>query len=141
MRKGIKLLWMKFSSILISQRFIEFNIKSVMRFVLLSLIVLLIITSSCHQSFQDSTEIMDLSGIWNFQLDPDNVGMKDKWFRTCKRCYKLYWTVCKKSCICDACKKPPGHSNKCKPRYNEVTKWTTKKKTNPRKTTQKKPRK
>ncbi len=51
-----------------------------MKLSLLSLIVLLIITTSCQQSFQDFTEIADLSGTWKFQLDPDNLGMKDKWF-------------------------------------------------------------
>jgi hypothetical protein len=51
-----------------------------MRFSFLSLVVLLIVTTGCHQSIQDFTEIKDLSGTWKFQLDPDNVGMSDKWF-------------------------------------------------------------
>ena len=52
----------------------------IMKYSLIYIVVLLMITSGCHQSFQDSTEIMDLSGTWKFQLDPENVGMKDKWF-------------------------------------------------------------
>ncbi len=51
-----------------------------MRFALLSITVLLMFTTACHQSYQDYSEIKDLSGIWKFQLDPDNIGMRDQWF-------------------------------------------------------------
>jgi len=34
----------------------------------------------CNQSFRDYSEIADLSGGWKVQLDPDDVGMKEKWF-------------------------------------------------------------
>jgi len=46
----------------------------------MSVVVLLIIITGCHQPFQDHNEIMDLSGTWKFQLDPDNKGMVEKWF-------------------------------------------------------------
>jgi len=51
-----------------------------MRATLISLVFLLIIVSSCQESFQDVNQTMDLSGTWKFQLDPDNVGIKEKWF-------------------------------------------------------------
>ncbi len=51
-----------------------------MRFALSVSLVLLIITTGCYQSFQDFNEIEDLSGTWKFQLDPDDIGMKDKWY-------------------------------------------------------------
>ncbi|MCP4313793.1 MAG: beta-galactosidase [Bacteroidetes bacterium] len=51
-----------------------------MRYALLSFAVLLMFTTACHQSYRDYNEIIDLSGIWKFKLDPDNIGMKDLWF-------------------------------------------------------------
>jgi hypothetical protein len=51
-----------------------------MRFAFISVVLLLIIMAGCHKSFQDTIETVNLSGTWKFQLDPDNVGMKDKWF-------------------------------------------------------------
>jgi len=51
-----------------------------MRTALLGFIVLLILTGSCCQAYKEHIEILDLSGIWNFQLDPDNVGIEGKWF-------------------------------------------------------------
>ena len=55
-------------------------IIGIMKYKLRYLVVLLIIASSCHQSIDKCTEIKDLSGTWKFQLDPDNMGLKDKWF-------------------------------------------------------------
>jgi len=52
-----------------------------MRSALFSIAVLLMFNTGCHQSFQDYNEIKDLSGIWKFKLDPDNIGMKNQWFR------------------------------------------------------------
>jgi hypothetical protein len=51
-----------------------------MRFALIASIVLLLITTSCRNSFHDYDKITDLSGTWKFQLDPDNLGMREKWF-------------------------------------------------------------
>jgi beta-galactosidase/beta-glucuronidase len=51
-----------------------------MRSVVLCLLAFLLITTGCHQSFQDYNEIKDLSGSWKFQLDPTNRGMRDKWY-------------------------------------------------------------
>jgi hypothetical protein len=51
-----------------------------MRLKLIGSIALSLLITSSHKSFNISDEIKDLSGTWKFQLDPDNVGMKDKWF-------------------------------------------------------------
>ena len=51
-----------------------------MRFTLLHFFVLFILATSCNQPFQDSNETIDLSGTWKLQLDPDNEGMRDKWY-------------------------------------------------------------
>jgi hypothetical protein len=53
-----------------------------MRFTLVGLFVLMVVTSAFNQSFRDYNEIEDLSGLWKFQLDPVNNGMKDQWFST-----------------------------------------------------------
>ena len=52
-----------------------------MRLLLYSLVILLIITSGCRQAYKEHTEILNLSGSWNFRLDPDNVGIEGKWFK------------------------------------------------------------
>jgi hypothetical protein len=41
---------------------------------------ILVLVSGCRDSGDISNEIIDLSGKWSFQLDPDNVGMKDHWY-------------------------------------------------------------
>ena len=46
-----------------------------MRLLLYGLGILLIITAGCHQAYKEHTEILNLSGNWNFQIDPDNVGI------------------------------------------------------------------
>ena len=46
-------------------------------FVVLAFVTFL---SGCNQSFQDSSEIADLSGRWKFQLDPDNIGLNEQWY-------------------------------------------------------------
>ena len=51
-----------------------------MRFASTGIVFLLMISTACHRSFQDDQEIKDLSGTWKFQLDPDNVGMCERWF-------------------------------------------------------------
>jgi beta-galactosidase/beta-glucuronidase len=51
-----------------------------MRFTIIGLFVLFISTTACHPSFQDNTEMKDLSGTWKLQLDPDNMGMRDLWY-------------------------------------------------------------
>jgi hypothetical protein len=51
-----------------------------MRFILLSVVVLLTVTTSCRHSFKNYNKVTDLSGTWKFQLDPDNLGIKEKWF-------------------------------------------------------------
>ena len=51
-----------------------------MRITLLSLLILLLLASSCHKSSHDYNQRMDLSGIWKFQLDSANVGLREKWF-------------------------------------------------------------
>jgi hypothetical protein len=51
-----------------------------MRLLQLGAIVLLFLSAGCHSPFRDFNENADLSGTWRFQLDPDNIGMKDKWF-------------------------------------------------------------
>ena len=56
------------------------NEAGIMRFALIVSMVLLVITAGCRNSFHESDEVADLSGIWKFQLDPVNEGMKDKWF-------------------------------------------------------------
>jgi hypothetical protein len=53
-----------------------------MRHSLTGVFVLLIITTSCRQSFHNYSETVDLSGPWKFQLDSANVGMKDQWFNS-----------------------------------------------------------
>ena len=50
------------------------------RILFLSLIVFLLSATGCFHSFQDFNETLDLSGIWKFQLDPDNLGMINKWY-------------------------------------------------------------
>ncbi|MCP4313792.1 MAG: beta-galactosidase [Bacteroidetes bacterium] len=40
----------------------------------------MMITTACNQSYPDYNEIKDLSGSWKFQLDPDNAGMKERWY-------------------------------------------------------------
>ncbi|MCP4312411.1 MAG: beta-galactosidase [Bacteroidetes bacterium] len=40
----------------------------------------MLISSGCHRPFQDEHEVKDLSGIWKFQLDPDNAGMGESWY-------------------------------------------------------------
>ncbi len=50
-----------------------------MRYTLLVFIVLLL--SAGYQKYlYDNNETVDLSGTWSFQIDPDNIGVKDKWF-------------------------------------------------------------
>ena len=51
-----------------------------MRISLLGLVVLLISLVSCRQSNHYNNKTIDLSGVWKFRLDPDNAGMKEKWF-------------------------------------------------------------
>lgn len=51
-----------------------------MKFTLIHLLVLLVITTSCQPPFQGNGEIKDLSGTWKLQLDPNYVGMGEKWF-------------------------------------------------------------
>jgi hypothetical protein len=48
-----------------------------MRLIILYAAILLTITTSCNNSFKDYNKISDLSGTWDFQLDPDNVGIKE----------------------------------------------------------------
>ncbi len=51
-----------------------------LRFVRTGPIVLMFLIAGCHDSFRISDEVADLAGTWKFQLDPDNAGMKDRWF-------------------------------------------------------------
>ncbi|MBA7524136.1 hypothetical protein ES705_16273 [subsurface metagenome] len=51
-----------------------------MRHRLFSIFFVTLFLTACSQSYTDHTETIDLSGTWKFQLDPENVGMKDKWF-------------------------------------------------------------
>lgn len=52
-----------------------------MRSIILSIFVSLVIfTSGCQSSKDDVGIVVDLSGTWSFQLDPDNIGVKDKWY-------------------------------------------------------------
>jgi hypothetical protein len=51
-----------------------------MRFTFISFVIVLLLTTSCHQSFQNVNQTVDLSGTWNFQLDSTNVGIEDKWY-------------------------------------------------------------
>jgi len=51
-----------------------------MKFTLINLFVLTVLMTSCHKSFQDYNEYIDLSGVWKFQLDSANVGIQEKWF-------------------------------------------------------------
>ena len=48
------------------------------KLICLSLIVFL--STSCSQSLHNHIEALDLSGTWKFQLDPENVGMREKWY-------------------------------------------------------------
>jgi hypothetical protein len=48
---------------------------------LLGIFALALFLTSCSQSYTDHTETIDLSGTWKFQLDPDNVGKKDEWYK------------------------------------------------------------
>ena len=41
-----------------------------------------VLTVSCHRTYQEDAEVIDLSGTWKFQLDPDNAGWKGKWFNS-----------------------------------------------------------
>ena len=50
------------------------------RILFLSLIAFSLITTGCHHSLQDFNETVDLSGIWKFQLDPDNLGLINLWY-------------------------------------------------------------
>ncbi len=51
-----------------------------MRITLISLFVALVTLTSCHQTFKNYNETLDLSGIWKFRLDSANVGIRGKWF-------------------------------------------------------------
>jgi len=51
-----------------------------MRHRLFSIFFVTLFLTACSQSYTDHTETIDISGTWKFQLDPENVGMKDKWF-------------------------------------------------------------
>ena len=51
-----------------------------MRLTLISSVIILMFVTSCNETFQASNESKDLSGIWKFQLDPENVGMQENWF-------------------------------------------------------------
>ena len=46
------------------------------------ILTLLILLTGCQQKAHDYTEVIDLSGTWMFQLDPENEGLKEKWFNT-----------------------------------------------------------
>ena len=48
---------------------------------LLSIFALALLLTACSQSHRDYTEAEDLSGTWKFQLDPDNVGMSEEWYK------------------------------------------------------------
>jgi len=52
-----------------------------MRHRLLGIFALALFLTSCSQSYTDHAETIDLSGTWKFQLDPENVGMKDEWYK------------------------------------------------------------
>ncbi len=47
----------------------------------ISLIALAVLTSNCSRLSSDLTEIIDLSGTWMLQLDPDQLGMSDHWYK------------------------------------------------------------
>jgi hypothetical protein len=51
-----------------------------MRSVPIGIAFLLLISTGCQPSFQEYRETKDLSGTWRFQLDPEQVGIRDKWF-------------------------------------------------------------
>lgn len=48
---------------------------------LLGIFALALFLTACSQSYTDHSETIDLSGTWKFQLDPENVGMKDEWYK------------------------------------------------------------
>lgn len=48
--------------------------------IVLGLLASVLITTGCQQSFNNFNKTIDLSGNWKFQLDPDEVGMEEKWF-------------------------------------------------------------
>ena len=50
-----------------------------MKSILISIFASTVMMTGCVQSSKDYNEIRDLSGVWMFQLDPDNVGMRDLW--------------------------------------------------------------
>ncbi|MGE4568427.1 MAG: sugar-binding domain-containing protein [Bacteroidales bacterium] len=49
-------------------------------FLLLLMMLLLITVSGCSLSEQQSRDTIDLSGTWEFQLDPSNLGEQEEWF-------------------------------------------------------------
>jgi hypothetical protein len=51
-----------------------------MRYTLIVLLVHLLLSTSCQKALNDNNETLDLSGPWSFQLDPDNIGVKNKWY-------------------------------------------------------------
>ncbi|HEC44718.1 MAG TPA: beta-galactosidase, partial [Bacteroides sp.] len=52
-----------------------------MSYRLLGIFAITLFLTACSQSYTDHTETIDLSGTWKFQLDPENVGMKDEWYK------------------------------------------------------------
>jgi hypothetical protein len=50
------------------------------RILAINLVLLLIFCIGCMTSFKQIDETIDLSGVWKFQLDPDNIGITEKWF-------------------------------------------------------------
>ncbi len=44
------------------------------------IIAIILISSACQAPHKQQTEIIELSGTWKFQLDPEEIGMENKWF-------------------------------------------------------------
>lgn len=59
-------------------RFLTFN----QRFILFALPLLTFISLSCRQTEESLRERQDLSGAWEFSVDPGNVGVTEDWFKS-----------------------------------------------------------
>ena len=51
-----------------------------MRFLVIGLVFICVVGTSCRHSYDERTETIDLSGNWKFQLDSASVGIQEKWF-------------------------------------------------------------